>query len=183
MYGNITNHLFRVKKLFTLNYLSLSGAVFITLILLSGVGKARMIYQIQGGNAILVCCKHLAMRLFSLCAQPYCPQTTVLFGVWTSIWLENLGRGVAAPCLIYLCWFYDGSIVLWFSNEENDIIYISTRINLLYGGSHGWYGDFVGSYNFRIYVEKNNSITTTAFAFICDCELFSNWRRDGRDIS
>lgn len=89
MYGNITNHLFRVKKLFTLNYLSLSGAVFITLIWLSGVAKARMIYQIQGGNAILVCCKHLAMSLFSLCAQPYCLQTTVLFGVWTSIWFGS----------------------------------------------------------------------------------------------
>jgi hypothetical protein len=88
---------------------------------------------------------------------------------WVS--LENLGRGVATPCLMCMCWFYDGYIVLWFSNEENNIIYISSRINLLYDGSHDWYGDFVGSYSFRIYVEKNDSITTVAFAFICDCEL------------
>jgi hypothetical protein len=42
---------------------------------------------------------------------------------------------------------------------------------MLYDGADGLYGDFVGSYSFRIYVEKNDNITTVAFAFICDCEL------------
>jgi hypothetical protein len=41
--------------------------------------------------------------------------------------LENLGRGVAAPCLLCLCWFSDGSTVLWFSNEKNDIILFAIR--------------------------------------------------------
>jgi hypothetical protein len=52
-------------------------------------------------------------------------------------------------------------------------IYITSTISSLYDGSYGWHGGFVRSYSFRIYVEKNDSVTTVAFAFafIYDCEL------------